>query len=177
MGVCPQFVGQTKPVGNIRFTVGQYWLIIKINGTNSVHFVRILSILWEICYLIGIFRNHSSPSTTILERFSGKFFLTTRAQSEKFGQISFRPPNFFLPVRPCANVSRTEYFARGEYRDNVLCDNHDKIFLQYRPTLLVECSSTIYTYYLASDVLRTRYQVLQCRYNVARIAHFFQWNL
>ena len=23
-----------------------------------------------------------------------------RAQSEKVGQISFRPPNFFLPVRP-----------------------------------------------------------------------------
>jgi hypothetical protein len=28
------------------------------------------------------------------------FFLTTRAQSEKVGQISFHPPNFFLPVRP-----------------------------------------------------------------------------
>jgi hypothetical protein len=26
---------------------------------------------------------------------------TGRAQSEKVGQISFRPPNFFLPVRPC----------------------------------------------------------------------------
>ena len=25
--------------GNIRFTVGQYWFIIKINGTNSVNFV------------------------------------------------------------------------------------------------------------------------------------------
>ena len=25
--------------GNIRFTVGQYWLIIKINGLNSVNFV------------------------------------------------------------------------------------------------------------------------------------------
>jgi hypothetical protein len=55
---------------------------------------EILSNLWEICYLIGIFRNHSSPppSTTILESFSGKFFLKTRAQSEKVGQISFRPP-------------------------------------------------------------------------------------
>jgi hypothetical protein len=62
---------------------------------------EILSILWEICYLIGIFRNHfPPPSTTILESFSGKFFLTTRAQSEKVGQISFRPPNFFLHVRP-----------------------------------------------------------------------------
>jgi hypothetical protein len=56
--------------GNIRFTVGQYWLIIKI-------------------------------TTTILGSFSGKFFLTTRAQSEKVGQVSFRPPNFFLPVSPC----------------------------------------------------------------------------
>ena len=31
-GSPPQFVGQTKPVG-------QYSLIIKINGTNSVNFV------------------------------------------------------------------------------------------------------------------------------------------
>jgi hypothetical protein len=62
---------------------------------------EILSILWEICYLIGIFRNHSTPpSTTILESFSGKFFLTPRAQSEKSGKFSSAPPNFFLPVRP-----------------------------------------------------------------------------
>jgi hypothetical protein len=33
----PQYVGQTK--GNIRFTVGQYWLIIKRTGTNYVNFV------------------------------------------------------------------------------------------------------------------------------------------
>ena len=32
--------------------------------------------------------------------------MTTRAQSEKVGQISFRPPNFFLPVRPCSWPSR-----------------------------------------------------------------------
>jgi hypothetical protein len=42
--------------------------------------------------------------TIILESFSGKFFLTTRAQSEKVGQISFRRPNFFLPVRPWSNM-------------------------------------------------------------------------
>jgi hypothetical protein len=29
------------------------------------------------------------------------FFGSSRAQSEKVGQISFCPPNFFLPVRPC----------------------------------------------------------------------------
>jgi hypothetical protein len=32
-------MGVQNQSGNIRFTVGQYWLIIKINGTNSVNFV------------------------------------------------------------------------------------------------------------------------------------------
>jgi hypothetical protein len=32
---------------------------------------------------------------------TNNFFGTGRAQSEKVGQISFRPPNFFLPVHPC----------------------------------------------------------------------------
>jgi hypothetical protein len=31
--------GKQSQSGNIRFTVGQYWLIKKINGTNSVNFV------------------------------------------------------------------------------------------------------------------------------------------
>ena len=31
-------MGKQSQSGNIRFTVGQYWLIIKINGTNSVNF-------------------------------------------------------------------------------------------------------------------------------------------
>jgi hypothetical protein len=31
---------------------------------------------------------------------TNNFFGTGRAQSEKVWQISFRPPNFFLPVRP-----------------------------------------------------------------------------
>jgi hypothetical protein len=94
--------------------VGQYWLIIKINGTNSVNFVgnsvnfvgNSVNFVGNMLSIIGIFRNHSSlpPSTTILESFSGKFFLTTRAQSEKVGQIYFRTPNFFLPVRPCKLV-------------------------------------------------------------------------
>jgi hypothetical protein len=52
----PSLLGKQSQSGNIRFTVGQYWLIIKVNGTNSV---------------------------------SGKFFVTTRAQSEKVGQISY----------------------------------------------------------------------------------------
>ena len=31
--------GQQRQSGNIRFTVGQYWLIIKRTGTNYVNFV------------------------------------------------------------------------------------------------------------------------------------------
>ena len=35
----PSLLGKQSQSGNIRFTVGQYWPIIKINGTNSVNFV------------------------------------------------------------------------------------------------------------------------------------------
>ena len=35
----PSLLGKQSQSGDIRFTVGQYWLIIKINGTNSVNFV------------------------------------------------------------------------------------------------------------------------------------------
>jgi hypothetical protein len=39
----PSLLGKQSQLGNIRFTVGQYWVIIKINGTNyvgnSVNFV------------------------------------------------------------------------------------------------------------------------------------------
>ena len=38
-GSPPSLLGKQNQSGNIRFTVGQYWLIIKINGTNSVNFV------------------------------------------------------------------------------------------------------------------------------------------
>jgi hypothetical protein len=37
--------------------------------------------------------------------FHKNVFGTGRAQSEKVGQISFRPPNFFLPVRPWSRLS------------------------------------------------------------------------
>ena len=36
----PSLLGKQSESDNIRFTVGQYWLIIKKNGTNSVNFVR-----------------------------------------------------------------------------------------------------------------------------------------
>ena len=38
-GSPPSLLGKQSQSGNIRFTVGQYWPIIKINGTNSVNFV------------------------------------------------------------------------------------------------------------------------------------------
>jgi hypothetical protein len=38
-GQPPSLLGKQSQSGNIRFTVGQYWLIIKINGTNAVNFV------------------------------------------------------------------------------------------------------------------------------------------
>jgi hypothetical protein len=39
-GSPPSLLGKQRQSGNIRFTVGQHWLIIiKINGTNSVNFV------------------------------------------------------------------------------------------------------------------------------------------
>ena len=36
----PSLLGKQSKSGNIRSTVGQYWLIIKKNGTNCVNFVR-----------------------------------------------------------------------------------------------------------------------------------------
>jgi hypothetical protein len=35
----PSFLGEQRQSGNIRFTVGQYWLIINRTGTNYVNFV------------------------------------------------------------------------------------------------------------------------------------------
>jgi hypothetical protein len=59
---------------------------------------EILSVLWEICYLIGIFRNHSSSPPPRRQQFWKVF----PAQSEKVGQISFRP---LIYVRPCMHIS------------------------------------------------------------------------
>jgi hypothetical protein len=35
----PSLLGKQRQSGNIRFTVGQYWLITKRTGTNYVNFV------------------------------------------------------------------------------------------------------------------------------------------
>ena len=38
-GSPPSLLGKQRQSGNIRFTVGQYLLIIKTTGTNYVNFV------------------------------------------------------------------------------------------------------------------------------------------
>jgi hypothetical protein len=53
---------------------------------------KILSILWEICYLIGIFRSHSPPSpTTILDSFSGKCFWQRGHNPKQSGKFPSAP--------------------------------------------------------------------------------------
>jgi hypothetical protein len=86
---------------------GNIGLLLKWMGQVLSILWEILSILWEICYLIGIFRNHSSPPPPPpVDNNFGKFL---RTQSEKVGQISFHPLNFFLPVRPCLSVQVSVY--------------------------------------------------------------------
>jgi hypothetical protein len=64
-GICRQmkgFVGirkiiYHKTLSYIRFTVGQYWLIIKKNGTNSVNFVRNCVTFWYLENLYYVSKN------------------------------------------------------------------------------------------------------------------------
>ena len=45
-GICRQTKNNIpKTLSNIRFTVRQYWIIIKKNGTNSANFEKFVSIL------------------------------------------------------------------------------------------------------------------------------------
>jgi hypothetical protein len=103
----PQFVGQTKPVGQYSLHSRAILAYYKNTWDKFCQFCgKFGQSCWKLCYLIGIFvitPPPHPPSTTILESFSGKFFLTTWAQSEKVRQISFRTPNFFLRVRPCTS--------------------------------------------------------------------------
>jgi hypothetical protein len=104
----PRLLGRLGQSDSIRLTVGQYWHIIKINRKNS------LNIGGEICYIIV--ENGGKINLKIIINYivhSQFFFLchlpppreqqlwNCRAQWEKVGQISFRPPIFFLPVRLC----------------------------------------------------------------------------
>ena len=90
----PSLLDKQSQSGNIRFTVGQYWLIIKINGTNSVNFVGnsvnfVGNMLSNRNFLVII--PPPPPSTTILENFSGKFVLTTRAHPKKSRKLLSAP--------------------------------------------------------------------------------------
>ena len=132
----PRLLGKQSQSGNIRSTVGQYWLSIKKNGTNSVNFVEnfVMSgkLVWcfeKFWYVRKIFgplkwytdrnffgdgeggggrQNKSSPE---------KFFYNSRAKSGKVGQICFRPPNFFLPVRPCVRGKYSGIFSCREQKN------------------------------------------------------------
>jgi hypothetical protein len=93
-----------KQSGNIRFTVGQYWLIIKINGTNSVNFVGnsvnfvvnfvMLGNLFDVPKIVPLqwytdrnFFGDGGGGAPKLICFGKKIFGTGRAQSEKSGKF------------------------------------------------------------------------------------------
>ena len=50
-----------------------------------------------------------------------KIFGTGRAQSEKVGQIYFRPPNFLLPVRPCIWIILVDNERHGRHFNTQRC--------------------------------------------------------
>jgi hypothetical protein len=64
-----KFLGKQSQSGNICFTVGQYWLIIKINGTNSVYF----AIVGNSVNFVGNTLSNRNFSESLLPP-SGKFF-------------------------------------------------------------------------------------------------------
>jgi hypothetical protein len=88
----PQFVVQTKPVG--QYSLHSRAILAYYKNKWDKFCGKFCQFLWEICYLIGIFRNHSSPSPRRQQfwKVSPEVFLTTRAQSEKVGQTFFPPP-------------------------------------------------------------------------------------
>jgi hypothetical protein len=101
-------LGKQSQSGNIRFTVGQYSLIIKINGTNSVNCGKFCQFCAKYAILQEFFvitpSSPPPPADNNLGKFLRKIFLTTRAQSEKVGQISFRPLIFSFPYAHAANT-------------------------------------------------------------------------
>ena len=93
----PSLLGKQSQSGNIHFTVCEYWLIIKINGTNSVNFVG-NSVNFVGNMLIGIFRNHSfSPPPPPVDNNFGKFLRKILTISVNLGTIRKSRANFFPP--------------------------------------------------------------------------------
>jgi hypothetical protein len=80
----PQFVGQTKPVGQYSLHSRAILTYYKNKWDKFCQFCgKFCQSCWKLCYLIGIFVITPPPP---------------------LGKISFRPPNFFLPVRPCTSL-------------------------------------------------------------------------
>jgi hypothetical protein len=119
-GGCVSLLGKQRQSGNIRFTVGQYWLIIKITGTNYVNFVVNLVMygkcVWrseKFCRsgkFFGPVKWHTDRNffgdgrggeVAEINLFHKQFFRDWSGTIRKSRAITFRPPNFFLPVRPC----------------------------------------------------------------------------
>ena len=93
----PQFVGQTKPVGQYSLHSRAILAYYKNKWDKFCQILwEILSILWEICYLIGIFRNHSSPPPPPpVDNNFGKFL--RKIFFDNSGTIRKSRVNFFPP--------------------------------------------------------------------------------
>jgi hypothetical protein len=75
-----------------------YWLIIKINGTNSVNFVgNSVNFVGNMLSNRNFSFSLPPPPTTILESFSGKFFWQRRHNPKKLGKFLSAPLFFSFP--------------------------------------------------------------------------------
>jgi hypothetical protein len=93
----PQFIGQTKASRAVfalySGSIWLFWYSEKIYTSEKFFWTPKMVHCPKFFWRRGGGGGGGSPK---------KIFLgSSRAQSEKVGQISFCPPNFFLPVRPC----------------------------------------------------------------------------
>ena len=65
----------------------------------------------------------------------GGNFGTCRAKSEKVGQICFRPPNFFLPVRSCSRQACSSKRKDGEKQTECALTSAIKLQIRERGRL------------------------------------------
>ena len=93
----PQFVGQTKAV--VQYSIHSRAILAYFDVPKK--FVRPKKFFGPLkWYTVRNFLGDGGGGVTEIYLFLKNFFGNSRAQSEKVGQISFCPPNFFLPVRP-----------------------------------------------------------------------------
>jgi hypothetical protein len=115
----PQIVGQTRQSSNIHFTVGQYWLIIKINRRNSLNIggnmlynswkwrknIKVIINYNTLIIIINYntFQNNIFRNSPIVDNNFGKFAqekFFDKLGMGKVRQISFRPPLIFPSRKP-----------------------------------------------------------------------------